>query len=158
MTLFFNINLWSHFSCVWFFVTTWTVAHKAPLSVGFSRQEYWSGLLFPFPRDIPNPGIEPAPLKFPALTGGFFTPTVIWAALLLLPHVTYSCDLFNLCYCMSSPLYGITTYVILVLPPLVGTLPIMPFCPSFLGHIVQCLSYNRYSVNSCWKMTAFKCK
>ena len=41
------------------FVTLWTVAHQAPLSMGFSRQEYWSGLLFPSPGDLPNPGIEP---------------------------------------------------------------------------------------------------
>ena len=40
-------------------VTPWTVANQAPLSVGFSRQKYWSGLPFPFPGDLPNPGIEP---------------------------------------------------------------------------------------------------
>ena len=40
-------------------VTPWTVAHHAPLSMGFSRQEYWSGLPFPFPGDLPDPGIEP---------------------------------------------------------------------------------------------------
>ena len=40
------------------FVTPWTVAHQAPLSMGFSRQEYWSGLPFPSPGDLPNPGIE----------------------------------------------------------------------------------------------------
>ena len=39
--------------------TPWTVAHEAPLSMGFSRQEYWSGLPFPSPGDLPNPGIEP---------------------------------------------------------------------------------------------------
>ena len=42
----------------------WTVAHQAPLSMGFSRQEYWSGLSFPSPGDLPDPGIEPG---FPAL-------------------------------------------------------------------------------------------
>ena len=41
------------------FVTPWTVAYQGPPSVGFSRQEYWSGLPFPSPRDLPNPGIEP---------------------------------------------------------------------------------------------------
>ena len=41
------------------FVTPWTVAHQAPLSMGFSRQEYWSGLPFLSPRDLPNPGTEP---------------------------------------------------------------------------------------------------
>ena len=47
------------FSCVWLFVTPWTVAYQAPLSMEFSRQEYWSGLPFPSPGDLPNPGIEP---------------------------------------------------------------------------------------------------
>ena len=46
-------------SCVQLFATLWTVAHQAPLSMGFSRQEYWSGLPFPSPRDLPKPGIEP---------------------------------------------------------------------------------------------------
>ena len=41
------------------FVTPWTVAYQAPPSMGFSRQEYWSGLPFPSPRDLPNPGIKP---------------------------------------------------------------------------------------------------
>ena len=41
------------------FVTPWTVAYQAPLSIGFSRQEYWSGLPFPSTGDLPNPGIEP---------------------------------------------------------------------------------------------------
>ena len=48
-------------------VTTWTVAHQAPLSMGFSRQEYWSGLPVPSPGDLPNPGIEP---RSPALQAG----------------------------------------------------------------------------------------
>ena len=57
-------RLWKCWKCwslrhVWDFVTPWTVAHRAPLSVGFSRQEYWSGLPFPSPRDLPDPGIEP---------------------------------------------------------------------------------------------------
>ena len=52
----------SHFNCVWLFVTLWTTACQAPLSMGFSRQEFWSGLPFPTPRDLPNLEIEPAPL------------------------------------------------------------------------------------------------
>ena len=51
-------------------VTPWTVAHQAPLSLGFSRQEYWSGLPFPSPGDLPDPGIEPGSL---VMTGRFFT-------------------------------------------------------------------------------------
>ena len=48
----------SHFSCVWLFVTLWTVAHQALLFIGFSRQEYWSRLLCPPPGDLPNLGIK----------------------------------------------------------------------------------------------------
>ena len=51
------------------FVTPWTVAHQALMSMGFSRQEYWSGLPFPTPGDLPKPGIEPAALASPALAG-----------------------------------------------------------------------------------------
>jgi len=51
-------------------VTPWTVARQAPLSMGFSRQEYWSGLSFPSPGDLPDPEIE---FASPALAGGFFT-------------------------------------------------------------------------------------
>ena len=46
-------------SHVQLFATSWTVAHQAPLSMEFSRQEYWSGLPFPSPRDLPDPGIKP---------------------------------------------------------------------------------------------------
>ena len=46
-------------SRVQLFATSWTVAHQAPWSMGFSRQEYWSGLPFPSPGDLPNPGIKP---------------------------------------------------------------------------------------------------
>ena len=60
-------------SCVRHFATPWTVAYQVPPSMGFSRQEYWSGLPFPSPEDLPSPGIEPVSLASPALTGGFFT-------------------------------------------------------------------------------------
>ena len=52
------------------FETPWTVAHQAPLSMGFPRPEYWSGFLFPAPEDLPNPGIKLVSL---ALAGRFFT-------------------------------------------------------------------------------------
>ena len=55
------------------FVTPWTVAHQAPPSMEFSRQEYWSGLPFPSPGDLPNPGIKPTSPASPALAGTFFT-------------------------------------------------------------------------------------
>ena len=69
------------------FVTLWIVAHQAPLSMGFSRKEYWPGLLCPPPRDISNPGIEPTSLTSPALAGRFFTTSATWEALLIHPRV-----------------------------------------------------------------------
>ena len=54
-------------------MTPWTVTHQAPPSLVFSRQEYWSGLPFPHPGDLPDPGIEPMPLVSPALADRFFT-------------------------------------------------------------------------------------
>ena len=55
-------------SCVRLFGTPWTVAYQAPPSMGFSRQEYWNGLPFPSPGDLPNPGIEPRSPAFQADT------------------------------------------------------------------------------------------
>ena len=57
------------FSCVWIFVTTCTVDCHAPLPLEFSRQECWSGLPFPFPQDLPDPGIEPMSPVAPELAG-----------------------------------------------------------------------------------------
>ena len=59
------------FSFVWLFVTLWTIACKAPLSMGFPKKEYWSGLPFPSPGNLPNPGIEPTFSESPALVGEF---------------------------------------------------------------------------------------
>ena len=70
----------SHFSHVQFSATLWTIACQAPLFMGFSRQEYWSGLLCPSPGDLPDPGIKPVSLKSPALAGGFFTTSATWEA------------------------------------------------------------------------------
>ena len=53
---------------------------QAPLSMGFSRQEYWSELPFPSPGDLPDPGIEPISLMSPALAGKFFTTSTTWEA------------------------------------------------------------------------------
>ena len=67
----------SHFSRVWLFMTPWTVALQAPLSMEFSRQEYWNGLPCPPLGDLPSPGME---LVFtsPALAGRFFTTSTTW--------------------------------------------------------------------------------
>ena len=71
----------SCFSCAQLFVTLWTVARQAPLSMGFSRQEYRNELPCPLPGDLPDPGLEPASLKSPALAGSFFTTSATWEAL-----------------------------------------------------------------------------
>ena len=63
----------SRFTHVQPFVTLWTAARHAPLSIRLPRQEYWSGSPFPPPGDLPNPGIEPSSLVSPALAGRFFT-------------------------------------------------------------------------------------
>ena len=68
--LLYCLGMLSCFSHVQLFAALWTVAHQAPLSMGFARQKYCSGLPFPSPRDLPDPGIEPVS---PALAGGFFT-------------------------------------------------------------------------------------
>ena len=60
--------------------TPWTVAYQAPLSMGFSRQEYWSGLPCTPPGDLLDPGVEPMSLMSPALAGGFFTSSATWEA------------------------------------------------------------------------------
>ena len=68
-------QLLSHVQLFW---AQWTIAHQASLSVGFSRQEYWSRLPFPPPGDFSDPGIEPVSLAFPALAGRFFTTSTTW--------------------------------------------------------------------------------
>ena len=65
------------------FETPWIVAHHAPLSTGFPRQEYWSGFLFPSPEDLPHPGIK---LVYPALAGRFFTTELTEKPMEVLPE------------------------------------------------------------------------
>ena len=64
--------------------TPWTTAPQAPLSMGFSKQEYWSGLPFPTPSNLPNPGMEPVSLKSPVLAGRFFITEPPWSTMVLL--------------------------------------------------------------------------
>ena len=59
-------------------MTPWTVARQAPLSMGFSRQEYWSGLSCPLPGDLTDPGIKPKSLASPTLAGKFFSTSATW--------------------------------------------------------------------------------
>ena len=69
----FDCNIMCMLSPIRLFATPWTVAHQDPLSMGFPRQEYWSGLPCPLSGDLPNSGIEPMSLMSPATAGGFFT-------------------------------------------------------------------------------------
>ena len=62
----------SYFSRVWLFAILWTIAHQTPLFMEFSRQEYWIGLPFPIPGNLPHPEIKPASLTFPLLAGTLF--------------------------------------------------------------------------------------
>ena len=84
-------------SRVWLFVTPQTVAHQPPPPMEFSRQEYWSGLPFPSPGDLPDPGIEP---RYPALQARHFTIWATmevlrkWKAISLLIHLVVSFFLF----------------------------------------------------------------
>ena len=70
----------SPFGHIPFFASLWTVAHQAPLSMGFSRQEYWSEMQCSLAGDLPNPGIQPASLFAPALAHRFFTTSATWEA------------------------------------------------------------------------------
>ena len=69
----YEVYVLSHFSRVQLFATLWTAAHQAPLPMGVSRQESWSGLPFPSPGHLPNPGTEPVSPAPSALAGEFFT-------------------------------------------------------------------------------------
>ena len=71
----------SRFSHVQLYVTPWAVTHRASLYMGFSRQEYWSGLPWAPPGDLPDPGIEPTSFMSPALAGGFFATSATCEAL-----------------------------------------------------------------------------
>ena len=107
----------SCFSRVWLFVTPWTVSCQAPLSMAFSRQEYWSGLPCPPPGDLPDPGMGLTSLRSPALAGGFFTTSPTWEAQILdlsiwnLFH--YFCEVFPCAYRNCFSLFKIIYYILL---------------------------------------------
>ena len=103
----------SHFSHVWLFATLWTVARQASLSLGFSRQEYWSGLPCPSPRDLLDPGMEPV------LAGGFFTASGRW-------EVGWGLN------SPTGPLHCCKMYISLTFQTL--SLPLPSFIPLFQVH------------------------
>ena len=76
-----HVFMLSPFSHVWLFATLWATALQASLSMGFSRQEYWSGLPCPPQGNLPDPGIELTSLLSPVLASEFFTISAIWEAL-----------------------------------------------------------------------------
>ena len=92
----------SRFSHVRLFATLWTIAHEAVLSMGFFKQEYWSGVPFPPPGDLPNPGIEPVFMS-PTLAGGFFTTSASWEAhkFCAVPIYIYMCVCVCVCVCVN---------------------------------------------------------
>ena len=99
--------------------TPGTVDHQGPLTKGFSRQEYWSGLPCPPPGDLPNAEIEPASLMSPALAGEFFTTSTTWEAPSEVYHIPNS--LLKLCFislmdnCSISLYYFSLTYLNFIL-------------------------------------------
>ena len=130
----------SCFTCVWLFVTLRTVAHQAPLSMGFSRQGYWSGLPCPPLRDLPDPGIKPTSLMSPALTDGLFITSIIWEApmyMCLYKHIYETYILYSIpfliptasrplshfyfwvyplnCRLTKSPLFKLVLYLVFVI-------------------------------------------
>ena len=79
----------SRFSHVQLFATRWTIEHQALLSMGFSRREYWSGLPFPPPGGLPDPGIKPMSLASPALAGRFPTTSATGEAQFTIQQIYY---------------------------------------------------------------------
>ena len=90
----------SRFSHIGLCATLWTTARQAPLSMGFSRQEYWTGLPCPLPGDLPDLGVKFASftsLMSPELAGGFFTTSATWEALIAACSIIFfSCDMWDL--------------------------------------------------------------
>ena len=84
------------------FATPWTVAHQAPLSMAFSRQEYWSGLTFPPPEVLPRSGFEPESLVSPALAGGSFTTVLPGKPVSLLTYCNASSNTVSVPFIMGK--------------------------------------------------------
>ena len=97
----------SHFNHVQLFATPWTVAHQVPLSMGFSRQGFWSGLPCLPPGDLPNPGIKFLSLMCPELAGGFFNTSVTLEAPYSLHSVNYSASIQCMCVCVLGGIFNV---------------------------------------------------
>ena len=92
------------------FATLWTVAQQAPQSMGFSRQEYWSGLSYLPPEDLLDPGIKPASLTSPALAGRFFTISTTWEAQFQV-NFLQSLNMVNFCSSSDRSYYSLCPIV-----------------------------------------------
>ena len=123
-----------HNRCVWLFVTPWTVAHQAPLSMGFSRQEYWSGFPFPLPGDLPDPGVKPASPVASASAGRFFFLKII--------------TLQNFVFSSQTSTWISHTYTYI---PSLFKLPLSPTL-THPSRLIQspCLSFLSHTANSHW--------
>ena len=122
-----------HFSRFWLFATLWTVASQAPLSLGFSNKEHWSGLPCPPPGNLPNSRIQPVSLMFPALAGRFFTTSTTREA-----HVCISLSLslslslyiyiyiYIKCVCVCVCVCVIAAKSLQLCPPLCDPIDISP--------------------------------
>ena len=130
----------------------WSTAHQSPLSMGFSRQDYWSGLPFPSPGDLPNPRMEPESLKSPVLTGRFFTISTTWNIIgLILCLTVLICILLNIneadphlkwVVSLLTCLFKSSAYFV------TGSLALFRLiCRSFLIHAVYQFSVNTGAVN-----------
>ena len=99
--------LLSLFRRVQLFATPWTAARRTSLSVGFSRPEYWSGLPFPPPGDLPDPGIKLTSRMPPALAGGLFTASATWEACMCVYNLIFpQSDRSQTPFCIDK--YGLT--------------------------------------------------
>ena len=99
----------SCFSCIQLFATLWTLAGKAPLSMGFSRQECWIGLSCLLPGELPYSGIEPMLLTSPGLAGGFFTTSATWEAQIRLKE-----NQFLLSHSLSRPFLFLIDVILII--------------------------------------------
>ena len=99
MNVYVFVCVLSLFTHVWLCATLWTIVPQAPLSMGFSRQEYSSGLPCPHPGDPPDLGIEPVSLRSPALAGRFFTTSATWEARVYM-YCVYICMCVYICVCV----------------------------------------------------------
>ena len=100
-------------SGVWVCATLWTATHQAPLSMGFSRQEHWSGLPYPPPGDLPDPWVEPGSLTTPPLISGFFTTSATCQIIAFYTlNNLHFCQLWNVCDPWMKALAGIFVYLV----------------------------------------------